>query len=169
MVELKNNNGDALSCIVMMLDSLAKSNNSAVTIETLHDSGCGIFGHLKEDGITNEQLSNIDPLSDEALGHLYSCNCNANIEAVFASREGETLLVPFTLADVRKKHSWLNDVEFTHKVLNRVKEHGPTSPLIGEEFGIMEIEFQDREGISGIPPKEVTDNVIEFSRDAKIH
>jgi len=33
MVEL--NNGDALSCIVLMLDSLAHSNNSIVEIETL--------------------------------------------------------------------------------------------------------------------------------------
>jgi len=46
MVEL--NNGDALSCIVLMLDSLAHSNNSVVEIETLHDSDCHILVTLKK-------------------------------------------------------------------------------------------------------------------------
>jgi hypothetical protein len=169
MVELKDNNGGALSCIVMMLDSLAKSNNTAVTIETLHDSDCDIFGHLKESQLSNKDLSKIDPLSEQALGHLYSCNCNASIEAVFASKDGETLLVPFTLADVKKKHAWLNDNEHTRRVLNTAKEHGPGSPLIEKEFGVMATEFQNRKGISGVPEKEITDEPIEFSPDATIN
>lgn len=169
MVELKENNGDALSCIVMMLDSLAKSNNTAVTIETLHDSDCEIFAHLKEGGLTNEDLSKVDPLSEDALGHLYSCNCDASIEAVFISRDGETLLVPFTLADVKKKHAWLDDGEHTQRVLITAKEHGPGSPLIEEEFGVMATEFQNRKGITGVPEKEITGEPIEFSPDATIN
>jgi len=58
MVELKNN-GDALSCIVLMLDSLAYSNGSTVEIETLHDQECLIFAHMKKTLLVPFKLSEV--------------------------------------------------------------------------------------------------------------
>ena len=43
MVALENNNGDAISCIVIMVDSLARENDSAVEVETFHKEDCEIF------------------------------------------------------------------------------------------------------------------------------
>jgi len=37
------NNGDAIFCIIMVLDSLARSNNSIVEIETLHTKLCPVL------------------------------------------------------------------------------------------------------------------------------
>ena len=37
------NNGDAIFCIIMVLDSLARSNNSIVEIETLHTELCPLL------------------------------------------------------------------------------------------------------------------------------
>ena len=94
---IEDNNGDAISCIVLMLDSLAKENNSLVEIETFHDDNCKIF----------------EPTSEEAREHLYWCNCNANIETTFKRGDGETLFVQFVLSDVKEKHPWLDDPEQT--------------------------------------------------------
>lgn len=153
MVELKNN-GDALSCIVLMLDSLAYSNGSTVEIETLHDQGCKIFAHMEDSQLSNEELGRLKPTSNEALNHLYSCNCNTGIEAVFAAHNGETLLVPFKLSQVVERHPWLEDGERTKELLSTATEHGASSPLMGEDFHALKLQFGERRGFANAPSRE---------------
>ena len=167
MVEL--NNGDALSCIVLMLDSLAHSNNSVVEIETLHDSDCHIFNHLKEKQLTNKELGELTPTSDEAMSHLYSCNCNAGIEAVFSSFKGETLLVPFKLSDVKRKHPWLDDEERTHGMIDIAREQGSDSPLMGDDFSTMKLEFRKRRGYPNMPVKDLSNRIMDFGSKGVVH
>ena len=44
---LEDNNGDAISCIVLMVDSLARENESQVTIETVHFEDCRIHDAME--------------------------------------------------------------------------------------------------------------------------
>jgi hypothetical protein len=167
MVEL--NNGNALSCIVLMLDSLAHSNNSVVEIETLHNSDCMIFDHLEQEKLTNKSLGEMKPTSGAAMEHLYSCNCNAGIEAVFSSQKGETLLVPFQLSDVKRKHPWLDDGDRTQEMIHTAREHGSDSPLMGEDFSTMKLEFRMRRGYPNIPKKDLSNKIMDFSSKGTVH
>jgi len=54
MVALESDNGDAIACLVLMIDDLASQNNSLVIIETFHDDGCGLFSYMEENNISNE-------------------------------------------------------------------------------------------------------------------
>lgn len=159
MVELKNN-GDALSCIVLMLDSLAYSNGSTVEIETLHDQGCPIFAHMEEAQLSNEKLGKFKPTSDEALNHLYSCNCNTGIEAVFAAHNGETLLVPFKLSEVVECHPWLEDGDHMKKMIATAGEHGSDSPLMGKDFHALKLQFSERRGYNNPPSREEREELL---------
>ena len=167
MVEL--NNGDALSCVVIMLDSLAHSNNSIVEMETLHDSDCCVFDYFKEEQITNKELSELTPTSNEAMRHLYSCDCNAGIEAVFSSFKGETLLVSFTLSDIKRKHPWLDDEERTQEVINTARKYGADSPRMGKDFNTMKLEFRKRRGYSNAPTKDFSNKIMDFGSKAVVH
>ena len=130
MVELEGNNGDAISCIVLMVDSLAKDNESMVVIETLHEEDCHIFEYMGKEKQSNDSIGKYEPTSDEALAHLYACNCDANIETIFTKGDGESLLVSFLLSDVKEHHPWLNDEEATKEMLDTAKEIGDESPLM---------------------------------------
>ena len=130
MVALEDNNGDAISCIVLMVDSLAKENDSIVTIETLHEEDCHIFKYMGQEKESNETIGKYEPTSDEALAHLYACNCDANIETIFTKGDGESLLVSFLLSDVKSNHPWLNDEGATKEMLDTAKELGDESPLM---------------------------------------
>ena len=133
MVGIEDNNGDAISCIVLMLDSLARENHSQVTVETVHVEDCRIHDAMEEGGITNDTINEHEAVSEEARQHLYSCNCNPSIETTFERGDGETLLVTFPLSDAKQKHPWLNDKEQTkdflehamsgkdHRLLNEMK------------------------------------------------
>tara|TARA_R110000737_G_scaffold338364_1_gene359333 strand:+ start:389 stop:859 length:471 start_codon:yes stop_codon:yes gene_type:complete len=129
-VELGDNNGDAISCIVLLVDSLARENESLVVIETLHEDGCSIFGYVGEGGQNKDMIGDHKPTSDEALAHLYACNCDTNIEVVFTNGDEESLLVSFTLSDMKDTHSWLNDENITKDMLKEAKEVGDDSPLM---------------------------------------
>lgn len=129
-MELKGSNGPAISCIVFMVDSLARDNDAKVTIETLHQDDCRIFEHMKENDITNDTIGEHKPTSDDALQHLYSCDCNAGIETVFTNPGGESLLVTFLLSEVKERHPWLNDEEKATEMLDAAKESGDESPLM---------------------------------------
>jgi hypothetical protein len=130
VVALEDNNGDAISCIVLMVDSLARDNESMVVVETLHEENCNIFKFMGEEGESNDTIGRHTPTSDEALAHLYACNCDANIETVFTRGDGESLLVSFLLSDVKENHPWLNDEEATKEMLDTAKELGDESPLM---------------------------------------
>ena len=130
MVELEDNNGDAISCIVLIVDSLARDNESMVTIETLHKDGCHIFRYMGKEKHSKDMIGEHGATSDEALAHLYSCNCDANIEAVFTKGDGESLLVAFLLSDMRDLHPWLSDEKITKDMLAKAKEVGDDSPLV---------------------------------------
>ena len=108
---LEDNNGDAISCIVLMVDSLARENESQVTIETVHFEDCRIHDAMEESGISNESINEPEAISEEARHHLYSCNCDPSIETTFERGDGETLLVTFPLSDAKQKHPWLDDKE----------------------------------------------------------
>ena len=116
-MELEDNNGNAISCIVLIVDSLARENESMVTIETLHEDGCHIFQDMGEEKHSKDMIGEHGPTSDEALAHLYSCNCDVNIEAVFTKGDGESLLVAFLLSDMRD-------------ILDKARETGDDSPLV---------------------------------------
>ena len=138
---IEQNNGGAISCIVLMLDSLASENNSAVVVETFHDDGCDIFDVLKDEGISNSSINEHHPTSQEARHHLYSCTCDATIESTFERGDGETLLVQFVLSDVMEKHPWLEDPEQTEKMIRSASQEG-LAPLIED----MKPSFKKRMG-----------------------
>lgn len=132
---LEGNNGDTISCIVLIIDSLARENESMVVIETLHEKGCHIFETIKDSNRIvyerdKERKRGEQPVSDEALAHLYSCNCDTNIEAVFTRGDGASLLVSVMLSEMKDVHAWLNDEKVTKDMLKRAREVGDDSPLI---------------------------------------
>ena len=129
-MELEDNNGDAISCIVLIVDSLARDNESMVTIETLHEDGCHIFQYIGKEKHSKDMIGEHGATSDEALAHLYACNCDANIETIFTKDDGESLLVSFLLSDVKSNHPWLNDEGATKEMLDTAKEIGDESPLM---------------------------------------
>lgn len=163
MVVVEDNNGNAISCIVLMLDSLASTHNASVVVETLHEESCSIFGHLKERAVSNKELSKLDPVSKEALEHLYSCTCQAEIEAVFSSRSGDTLLIPMNLSEIRSQHPWLKNDESMQETLDTAMEHGTNSPLLNKEFKSTTLRFKEKIGHSGVRQKEITNEVISFT------
>jgi len=137
MVVVDNNNGDALVCVIIFLDSIALENNSAVVVETYHQEGCTLVDHMesdghdfKERGWSNESLSKLDPTSREAMAHLYACDCDTDIEAIFRKPDGETLFVPFLLSEIKREHPWLNDDKVTKEMLTTARKLGPRSPLV---------------------------------------
>ena len=130
MVALEGNNGDTISCIVLIIDSLARENESMVVIETLHQDNCHIFQRMEGEERRKDMTGGHEPTSDEALAHLYSCNCDANIETVFTKGDGESLLVSFMLSDMKDVHPWLNDEKVTKEMLDKAKEIGDESPLM---------------------------------------
>ncbi len=133
MVDLiEGNNGDAISCIILLLDSIAHENEAMVVVETHHHDDCTLHQYMKDKGITNEVLEQMEPTSKEALRHLYSCTCDPDIEAVFSTETGESLLVPISLSNVRKSLPWLRDKKATKEMLDTAIELGPESPLIKE-------------------------------------
>ena len=152
MVELKESNGSAISCIVLIIDSLARENESAVVIETLHEEGCYIFGQVEEEGQNKDMIGDHKPTSDEALAHLYFCNCDVNIETVFTKGDGESLLVSFTLSDMKDLHPWLNDEKITKEMLDKAKEVGDESPLIQTVKPVFKKRVGTNLGITFQPP-----------------
>ncbi len=90
MVELEGNNGDAISCIVLMVDSLAKDNESMVLSKLCMKEDCHIFEYMGKEKESNETIGKYEPTSEEALAHLYACNCDANIETIFTKDDGES-------------------------------------------------------------------------------
>ncbi len=108
---LEDNNGNAISCMGLMVDSLARENQSQVTIETVHFEDCHIHDAMKEKEMSNESINEHEAISEEARQHLYSCNCNPSIETTFERGNGETLLVTFPLSDAKENHPWLDDKE----------------------------------------------------------
>ena len=130
MVGLEDNNGDAISCVVLIVDSLARENESMVAIETLHKEGCHIFQHVGEEEQSKNMIGEYKPTSDESLAHLYACNCDVSIEAVFTKGDGESLLVSFLLSDMKDLHPWLGDKKITKEMLDNAKETGDESPLM---------------------------------------
>ncbi len=124
------NNGDALSCIVLMLDSLASENESAVSVETFHDKGCEIFEKVDVESV-NDPDNQDRPTSEEARQHLYSCTCDATIEGTFERGDGETLLVEFSLSNVMDIHPWLRDPEQTGEMIKAASQQ-KFAPLIEE-------------------------------------
>ena len=130
MVGLEDNNGDAISCVVLIVDSLARENESMVAIETLHKEGCHIFQYVGEEEQSKNMIGEYKPTSDEALAHLYACNCDANIETVFTKGDGDSLFISFMLSDMKNLHPWLNDEKTTKEMLDKAKEVGDDSPLM---------------------------------------
>jgi|TARA_R110000744_G_scaffold27830_1_gene67604 hypothetical protein len=132
-MKLEVNNGDALSCIVLIVDSLARENDSKVVIETIHKEDCQIF---ESAGISHgSEVTDLYPykLGDdwhERLAHLYSCNCDVGMEAVFTKEDGESLLVSFPLSEMKHLHPWLNDDKLTKEMLDGAKEMGDESDLV---------------------------------------
>jgi len=130
MVGLEDNNGDAISCIVFIVDSLARDNESMVVIETLHEEGCHIFQYVEKEGLSKDMIGKHRPTSDKALAHLYACNCDVNIEAIFTKGDGESLLVRCLLSEMKDLHPWLNDEKITKEMLDSAKETGDDSSLV---------------------------------------
>ena len=145
------NNGDVISCIIMVLDSLARSNDSVVEIETLHTELCPLLASTQGEGgvemIQNESMP--DTISAKVIEHLSLCQCDPDIEAVFFAHNGRTLLFPLKLSNVKADHPWLNDTDRVHKVVEIGIKHGSNSPLMGLDFESMQLAFRSGHGIAG--------------------
>ena len=145
------NNGDVISCIIMVLDSLARSNDSVVEIETLHKESCPLLTSTQGEGgvemIQNDSMP--DTISAKAIEHLSLCQCDPDIEAVFFAHNGRTLLFPLKLSNVKADHPWLNDTDRVHKVVEIGIKHGSNSPLMGLDFESMQLAFRNGHGIKG--------------------
>jgi len=156
-VALEDNNGDAISCIVLMIDSLAHENDSAVEIETFHEKDCEISNLIKDSDASNKEINEHSPVSEEAREHLYSCTCNVTIETTFKRGDGETLLVTFPLSDAKEKHPWLDDQEQTKEFLESAKKE-ESNRLLDE----MKPAFKQRMGQPSQPwasPKKKSDTL----------
>lgn len=152
MVALENNNGDAISCIILLLDTLAIDNDARVVVVTIHQSECAFHEYMEDSGLSNDVLVKMDPKSSAIREHLYHCNCDTSIEATFSNENGDSLLVPIVLSDVKKKHAWLRNEEETKEMLDGAMELGSESPLIKD----MLPEFNKRMGYRIVtPPGEV--------------
>ena len=147
MVDVDNNNGDVLSCIIILIDSIALENNAAVVVETHHNKDCTLVGRMEEEGWSKEVINGLDPTSGDALAHLYACNCDAGIEAVFSRSDGETLLVPIALSQMVNDYPWLKDDKITRKMLNIAKKLEPRSPMVEQ----MKPSFQKHIGYHSMP------------------
>jgi|TARA_R110000744_G_scaffold198235_6_gene317474 hypothetical protein len=133
MVDGIKNNGNALSCVVLFIDSLAYENGSQAFIETRHTKDCGIHEYIADEdnpASYDEDLGADNHASCESLKHLYSCTCNPSIDAVFEKNDGEKLFVPFRLSTIKEAHPWLEDDEQTVPSLAVARELGPESPLV---------------------------------------
>ncbi len=147
MVDVDNNNGDILSCIIILIDSIALENNAAVVVETHHNEDCTLVLRMKEEGWSNEEITDLDPKGSDALAHLYACNCDAGIEAVFSKSDGETLLVPILLSQMVNDYPWLKNNEVTKTMLDTAKKLGPRSPMVAQ----MKSSFQKHIGYHSMP------------------
>jgi hypothetical protein len=145
------NNGDVISCIIMVLDSLARSNNSVVEIETLHTELCPLLASAQgEAGVSMIQDDSMpDTISAKAMEHLSLCQCDAGIEAVFFAHNGRTLLFPLKLSNVKADHPWLNDMDRVHRIVEIGIKHGSNSPLMGLDFESLQSAFRKGHGVSG--------------------
>jgi len=145
------NNGDAISCIIMVLDSLARSNDSVVEIETLHKESCPLLTSAQGEGgvemIQNDSMPYT--ISAKAMEHLSLCECDADIEAVFFADNGRTLLFPLKLSSVKADHPWLNDMDRVHRIVEIGIKHGSNSPLMGLDFESLQLAFRRGHGVSG--------------------
>tara|TARA_R100001132_G_C3247846_1_gene76115 strand:- start:163 stop:666 length:504 start_codon:yes stop_codon:yes gene_type:complete len=158
------NNGDAIFCIIMVLDSLARSNNSIVEIETLHTESCPVLTNT-EGGAGVEMIqddSMPDIISAKAIEHLSSCQCDPEIEAVFFAHNGRTLLFPLKLSNVKMDHPWLNDTGRVHKVVEIGIKHGSSSPLMGSDFESMQLAFRSGHGIVGCVDLSEDDGSLRY-------
>lgn len=145
------NNGDVISCIIMVLDSLARSNGTIVEIETLHAGSCPLLTSAEGEAGVGMILDNSMPdmISVKAMEHLSLCQCDPEIEAVFFADNGRTLLFPLKLSTVKADHPWLNDKDQVHKVVEIGIKHGSNSPLMGLDFESMQLAFRSGRGIAG--------------------
>ena len=145
------NNGDVISCIIMVLDSLARSNDSIVEIETLHTKLCPLLTSVQgETGVGMIQDDSMpDMISVKAMEHLSLCQCDTEIEAVFFADNGRTLLFPLKLSNVKTDHPWLNDTDRVHKIVEIGIKHGSNSPLMGLDFESLQLAFRNGHGIAG--------------------
>jgi len=158
MVDVINNNGDALVCVIILIDSIALENNSAVIVETYHEGNCALMDYMKEQELSNESLGELDPRSREATAHLYSCDCDADIEAVFRKPDGEMLFVPLLLSEIKKEHPWLDDNEVTKEMLTTARELGPRSPLVKKMKPLFQ-KHVGRHSMPGLSPYGHSDTV----------
>ena len=135
----------------MVLDSLARSNDAVVEIETLHTESCPLLASAQgEAGVAMIQDDSMPhTISAKAIEHLSLCECDANIEAVFFAHNGRTLLFPLKLSHVKTDHPWLNDTDRVHKIVKIGIKHGSNSPLMGLDFESMQLAFRNGHGITG--------------------
>tara|TARA_R110000765_G_scaffold282918_1_gene379931 strand:- start:197 stop:676 length:480 start_codon:yes stop_codon:yes gene_type:complete len=145
------NNGDVISCIIMALDSLARANNSIVEIETLHTGLCPLLSSAQgEEGVGIIRGDSMpDMISAKAMEHLFLCQCDPEIEAVFFADNGKTLLFPLKLSNVKTDHPWLNDTDRVHQIVEIGIKHGSSSSLLGTDFESLLLALRSGHGIKG--------------------
>ena len=111
------NKGDALSCIVFMVDGVARDNNASVHLETIHEEGCHLISLVDHKSVNNETINEHEATSEPARQHLYLCDCDATVEVAFTKKNGDSLLVCFRVNEIKITHPWLDDEKETRKVL----------------------------------------------------
>lgn len=121
--ELAKNNGDILSCLILIMHYIAEENNSAVAFETHHQNTCTLAK-----GQWPQNSDNLDPITEKAMAHLYTCNCDTNINVTFMKPNGETFCMPLLLSQIKEKYPWLNND--AKEMLTTVKKLGRASPLV---------------------------------------
>jgi hypothetical protein len=124
----EGNNGDAIACIVVLLNSLAREYDASLVVKTLHNDGCAIFTLIGDPGVINKNISEHLPQMDRAMEHLYMCDCDPIIETVFTRSEMNTFLVSVSLKEVTDHCTWLNDHDITKGILGSLEDPG-SSPL----------------------------------------
>ena len=148
---LEDNNGDAISCIILMVDDLARENDSLVELETLHQEDCSIFKMMKDNAIDNESINEHRATSEEARKHLYSCNCDAEIETTFTKGDGESLLVSFLLSEAKESNPWLNNTKEMKEMID-LHSMNKEAPLLES----MKPVFKKKLGTSTMQPWPVS-------------
>ena len=151
MVDINNekdsvipNNGQSLACVIFALDSLARDGGVTVQVTTLHQHGCpsmesrpvgskdaavSVLGA----SLTTDYEGEEPPEGHRAhvimenMQNLFRCVCDPEMEAIFATEEGDMVATVFRLSVVQRQNLWLVDVNETTDLLQWIADRIPRS------------------------------------------
>ena len=105
----------AIRLFMLMIDSLALTLKSSVSVDTKHDKACGVFTDTSPDSMAVAK----DPVFEDDLPVPATCSCDVTLEAVFTETDvpENTLLLSITVDQFMEKFPWINGMESAPEML----------------------------------------------------